>query len=125
MTSQIVEIAGSQMVLLSREEFDRLSEAAEHYSDIVAAVEAQRRREGGEEYIPQDVVNRLVAGENPLKVWRKFRGFTQQELADKVGHQDAYISKLEKGRAEGPVELWQKLARVLNVELDDLLTPLD
>jgi DNA-binding XRE family transcriptional regulator len=125
MTAQFVEIAGAQMVLLTREEFNRLSDAAEHYDDIVAAVEAQKRREAGEEYIPADVVGKLVAGENPLKVWRKYRGFTLRELAEKVGHQDSFISKLETGRSEGGVKLWQQLAKALDVDLEDLIPSLD
>ena len=101
MTAQFVEIAGAQMVLLSRAEFDRLNEAAEHYSDIVAAVEAQKRKEEGEEYVPAEVVRQLLDGESPLKVWRKHRGMTLDSLAEAVGRQGSFISKLEKGKAEG------------------------
>lgn len=121
MTAQFVEIAGAQMVLLSRAEFDRLNEAAEHYSDIVAAVEAQQRKEAGEEYVPAEVVRQLLDGENPLKVWRKYRGMTLDALAEAVGRQGSFISKLEKGKAEGGIKLWKDIAVALRVDLDDLL----
>lgn len=121
MTAQFVEIAGAQMVLLSRAEFDRLNEAAEHYSDIVAAVEAQQRKEEGEEYVPAEVVRQLLDGENPLKVWRKYRGMTLDALAEAVGRQGSFISKLEKGKAEGGIKLWKDIAVALRVDLDDLL----
>lgn len=121
MTAQFVEIAGAQMVLVTREEYEKLSEAAEHYADIVAAVEAQKRREGGEEYIPAEVVGKLAAGENPLKVWRKYRGMTQEALAQRAGCKKGFISKLETGRNEGGVKLWRDLAKALDVDLDDLI----
>lgn len=125
MTAQFVEIAGEQMVLLTQGEFQRLKEFAEHYADILAAVNAQKRREAGEEYIPADVVNELVSGENPLKVWRNYRGFTLQTLADRVGRTPSFISKLERGQNEGGVKLWQMLANVLEIDLDDLIVPIN
>jgi len=125
MTAQMIEIAGAQMVVLTRKEFDELTEAAEHYADIVAAVEAQKRREAGEEYIPAEVVAQLVAGENPLKVWRTYRGLSLAALGQLVGHQASFMGKLEKGLNEGGIKLWQSLAKALNVDLEDLLPPLD
>ena len=123
MTAQHIEISGEPMVLLSRAEFSRLAEAAEHYGDIVAAVDAQKRKEAGEEYIPADVVAKLVSGENPLRVWRKHRGLTLQQLGERVGRQLACISKLEQGHTKGDVTLWRALADALNVGLDDLIPP--
>ena len=124
MTAQFVEIAGEQMVMLTRREFERLAEAAENYADIEAAVEAQRRREAGEEYVPIELVDRLMAGESPLKVWREYRGLTLEALGDLVGRQGSMISKLEKGRNEGGIKLWQALAEALKIDLDDLLPKL-
>ena len=121
MTAQFVEIAGTQMVLLSREEFTHLLEAADHYADIVAAVDAQTRKQAGEEYFPAELVGQLLDGENPLKIWRKYRNLTLDALAASVGRQGSFISKLEKGRAQGGIKLWQDLARVLEVDLEDLL----
>lgn len=121
MTAQFVEIAGSPMVILSREEFSRLSEAAECYAEIVSAVEAQRRRDEGEEYIPAEVVSRLVSGENPLLVWRNYRGLTLDALGERVGRKGSFISKLEKRKAEGGIRLWHDLAKALEVDLDDLV----
>lgn len=125
MTAQFVEIAGAQMVLLDRKEFERLAEAAEHYGDIVAAVEAQKRREAGEEYVPAEVVSRLINGESPLMVWRQHRGLTLDGLGELVGRQGSFISKLEKGRAEGGIKLWHELAKALDLDLEDLLPVAD
>lgn len=120
MTAQFLEIAGKTMVLLEKAEFDRLSKAAENYSDIEAAVKAQERRNAGEEYVPAELVDRLMAGESPLRVWRKYRGLTQKELGEMVGRQDSWIAKLEGGKAIGDIATWRALAKALSVDLDDL-----
>ncbi|HEY7807999.1 MAG TPA: helix-turn-helix transcriptional regulator [Croceibacterium sp.] len=121
MTAQHIEIAGKPMVLLTREEFERLAEAAENYDDICAAVAAQERRNAGEEYLPIELVDRLMEGENPLKVWRQYRGFSQEALAKIVGRNGSWIAKLEKGKGKGDVTLWRALANALHVDLDDLV----
>lgn len=46
------------------------------YDAINAAID-----EGREELIPSEQVEALMRGENPIKVWREFRGYTQQKLA--------------------------------------------
>ena len=123
MTAQHIEIAGQPMVLLTRREFERLTDAAENYGDICAAVAAQSRREAGEEYLPEEAVDRLLAGDSPLRVWRQHRGLTLEALANKVGCGSSMISKLEKGRNEGGIRLWKALAEALEVSVDDLLPP--
>lgn len=121
MTVQQIEIAGQKMVLLTKAQFDRLAEAAENYADICAAVAAKERTDAGEEYVPAEVVNRIVDGESALKVWRDHRGLTQEELASKVGKKGSWLGKMEKGKLKGDVQIWRKLAAALNVELDDIL----
>lgn len=121
MTEQFVEIAGQQMVILTGEDFARLSEEAESYRDICSAVEARTQREAGEEYVPAELVSRILEGENPLKVWRKYRGLTLEALGAMVGRQGSMISKLEKGHLDGSIKLWQSLAAALKVDLEEIV----
>lgn len=121
MTAQIIDIAGQKMVLLTRAEYDALALSAENFQDIALAVEAQQKRAAGEEYLPADFVDRLLAGEAPLKVWREHRGLTLDELGERVGRQGSMISKLENGRNEGGIRLWKALADALAVDLNDLI----
>ena len=109
------------MMLLTKEQYERLSEAAENYADICAAVAAQERADAGEEYIPAEMVNRILDGESAMKVWREYRGLTQEELATIVGKRGSWLAKIEKGKLKGDVQIWRKLATALNVELDDIL----
>lgn len=85
----------------------------------VAAYDAARARD--EESFPEEVAARLIAGENPVKVFREYREWTQQELAGKTGTTAPYLSQIETGRRTGSVKLLHRLADALRVELDDLV----
>ena len=80
-----------------------------------------RLRSGVEELIPQEILDRLVAGEKPIKVWREFRGLTQARLAELAGIKKAYLSQIESGQRKGTVATLRALARALKLDLDDLL----
>ena len=73
-----------------------------------------------QESVPADVVSRLIAGENPVKVWREFRGLSQRALAAQTDLNFAYLSQIETGARKGPIKTMKKLAEVLAVDLDDL-----
>ena len=75
--------------------------------------------ERGESF-PIEVADRLVAGENPVKVYRNHRGLTQNELAAAVGIHKMYLSQIETGRRVGSTKTLAALASALNVTLDDL-----
>ncbi len=52
---------------------------------------------------------------------RKERGFTQTELAEKVGAIQALISDYERGRTRAHAEIIAAIARALEVSADELL----
>ena len=124
MTVQIVEIAGQKMAVLPFSDYERLLELAEDQADIAAAERAEQRRLAGEEYVPFELVNAIVDGENALRVWRKYRGLTQGQLADAAKVRKSTLSEIENGKAQGKPALWRALADALNVTVDDIL-PLD
>lgn len=71
--------------------------------------------------VPHEIVVRLVNGENPIKVYREWRGITQETLAEKTGSKRLYISQLEnKPVGAGSTKMLRKIADVLDVDLDDL-----
>jgi ribosome-binding protein aMBF1 (putative translation factor) len=124
MTVQIVEIAGHKMAMLPVAEYERLLDIAEDKTDALAAAEAERRRLEGEEYLPAEMVDRILDGENALKVWRRYRGMTLEALAEAAGTQDSLLSRIENGKLQGRPAMWRRLAEALNVSADDIL-PLD
>ena len=56
-----------------------------------------------------------------LKAARKAKGYTQFELAQKIGVQQGYISGLEHGAKTPSIDVLMALARELEVELPWLL----
>ena len=118
---QVLEIAGKKMAVLPLDDYQRLLEAAEDREDVAAAIEAERRRKEGMEYLPAVMVNRILDGENALRVWREHRGMSIAELAKKSGYGYSMISKIETGSRQGTVALWSALASALGVLPDDIL----
>ncbi len=84
----------------------------------VAAFDAAKAR--NEESFPAEIADRLIAGDNPIKVFRKYRGLTQKQLAKQAKTAAAYLSQIETGRRIGSVKLLRRLAGELGVGLDDL-----
>lgn len=120
MTVQIVKIAGQKIAMLPFEDYQKLIDVAEEKADEQAAEDAATRRDAGEEYLPVELADRIMDGENPLRVWRTYRGLTQGQLGQEVSRQAAFISKLESGEAEGGVGLWARLADALGVTIEDI-----
>ena len=105
--------------------YRQLLEQAEDAQDIRAADKAMREIENGEdEIIPGSVVDALINGsKHPLRIWREYRDLTQDALAEKVEVGKSYISQIETGRREGSVSVYRKIAKALQVDIDDLVEP--
>lgn len=109
-------------ITITREEYDRLVDAAETLSDIRAFDEAKAAlASGDEELIPSDFVNRMIDGESPLSVFRDLRGMSQSELSRVSGVNRVQIVDIEAGRSTGSVATLKKLADALGVAIDDLV----
>ena len=121
MSVQYIEISGEKMAVLPKAEFLRLAELAEDLDDVAAAIRAEKRAAEGQEYVPFELVERLVAGEAPLLVWREYRGLSQQGLGDKVGLSKMTISGLEAGKRDTSSKNWRALAQALGVNIDNIL----
>ena len=87
--------------------------------DYDAALLAIER--GEDELIPSEVVYAILDGENPIKVWREYRGLTQQQLADKVKISKPYLSQIETGKRKGATDILSAIAKALDVSLDDVI----
>lgn len=98
---------------------ERDSAVDEEENEDVAAYDAAKARD--EESFSEEVADRLIAGENPVKVFREHREWTQRELAENIGTTAPYLSQIETGRRTGSVKLLHRLADALRVELDDLV----
>lgn len=121
MGAQILEIGGKKLAVLPIEDYQRLLEIAEDREDIAEAADAERRRDEGMEYLPANMVDRILDGENALRVWREYRGLGISELAEKSGYGNSMIYKIENGTRQGTVAFWKAIATVLRVTPDDIM----
>ena len=74
-----------------------------------------------EEAIPMSMADRLRR-ENPVRVWREHRSMTATELAAAAGISNSQLSAIENGESSGSVAALQRIANVLEVTVDDLLS---
>jgi DNA-binding XRE family transcriptional regulator len=122
MSVQILEANGKPaFAVMPYAEYRALLELAEDAEDAARLTRfARRYSRGTVETVPVAVVDRLLAGESRLRVWREHRGMTAAKLASVVGITPAHVSKLETGKGDPSVPLLRRLAKALGVQLDDL-----
>jgi len=122
-TVKILESKGKPaFAVLPYDEYIALRELAEDAEDAAALARfAKRYASGKEETVPVEVVDRLIAGEGPLRVWREFRGMTAAQVAAAVQITPAHVSKIESGKGDPSVALLKRLARVLRVDMELLV----
>lgn len=114
--------SGDEMVVVPAQDYRELVEAAEMAEDVAAYDEIKRKLAVGEdELIPAEYVYRMLDGENPVAVWREFRGLSAKALAEAAGITPAYLSQIEAGKREGTVGTMKKIAEALKLTIDDLV----
>lgn len=110
-----------EMITIPLDEYKALRNAAEELDDLRAFDRAKAALDAGEdELVPAETLKRLLAGENPLRVWRELRGLTQSSLATASGVNRVQIADIEAGRRNGSLETARKLANALGIAIDDL-----
>jgi DNA-binding XRE family transcriptional regulator len=122
MSVQVIAKNGQpEWAVVPFEEYERLVADAEMLADIRDFDQAKQQLAAGEELIPSEVVFARLDGENPLRVWREYRGLTQQKLADLAGISNSYLSQLEADKRKGTPDVLARLAEVMNLTIDDIV----
>ena len=123
MSIQVIEQNGKpEWAVVPYETYLQLVEQAETLQDIRdydSAKAALERKE--EELIPSEVVYALLDGQSPIKVWREYRGLTQQQLGEAAGISVPYLSQLESGQRKGSTRVLTAIAKSLKLSLDDIV----
>lgn len=91
-----------------------LTEATEALEDIAAVRVIDRMR--SEPVYPAEIVQRLISGEPPIKVFREHRRLSQSQLAKAAGTSAQYISQIERGDRDPGKKLLPRLAAKLSVD---------
>ncbi|MBZ9909610.1 helix-turn-helix transcriptional regulator [Mesorhizobium sp. B2-7-3] len=113
---------GDRMAILPLADYESLVEAAEDVADIQTYDQIKQKIAAGEEeLIPVAVVNRILDGENKIRVWREHRGISARDLAEKTEISAGYLSQIETGTRDGSFDTIKRIAAALNVSVDDLV----
>ena len=113
---------GKEFALIPVEDLQKLMDDAEMLAAVGAYDAAKARLERGEdELVPLEITERRLAGGNPLKIWREYRGLTQEALANSSGVSRAMIAAIEAGTKTGGIATLKKLAGALKIDLDDFV----
>lgn len=56
-----------------------------------------------------------------IKSWRKHRGMTQYQLAEKTNLSRSYVADIERGRYNPSVETLDSISRALNIKISELI----
>jgi DNA-binding XRE family transcriptional regulator len=108
---------GDELAVLPRAEYERLLDAIDDAVDLAAL-----RERRGEPTMAHELAIAVIQGEmSPLEAWRREAGLTQAELAAKTGVRPATVSDIESGKSLGRVDVLRRIARVLRVDIDDLV----
>jgi len=107
----------NEMITIPRAEYERLLAAAEDLADIAAYDRA--KAEPGDA-MPGRFFDRILAGENRLRVIREWRGLSGAELARLSGVNRVQISEIEAGRKRGSVVTVRRLADALGVGMEEV-----
>jgi ribosome-binding protein aMBF1 (putative translation factor) len=115
---KIITPGGDTLVVMPLEEYEALLDAADvaDANRVLAEIAA-----GRQEWVPSEIVDRLLDGENRIRVWREHRGLSATDLATRAEISAGYLSELETGKKTGTVDTLRKLANALKLDLDDLV----
>ncbi|HEY1935343.1 MAG TPA: helix-turn-helix transcriptional regulator [Acetobacteraceae bacterium] len=86
-----------------------------------ALLKLARVEQANDEAIPIAVVQLLSNGGVPTRIWREYRGLSQEELARAARVPPEVVTQVEAGKEDVPLRSMHALARALNVDLDDLV----
>ena len=68
---------GNEFVVIEKKRYEALREAEEDLADVLTHRAFRARLAAGEEeLLPAEMVDRILGGESPLRVWRERRGLT-------------------------------------------------
>ncbi len=111
-------------VTLRRADLESLLDDLEDAEDRAAVAEhrlAMGKTGGVAVALTPEEVDRLLAGEHPVRIWREKHGLTVRSLAASAEISPSMLTEIETGTKTGSVETLRKLALALKVDLDALV----
>lgn len=107
----LLHIDGKPFVLVPMHEYRRLT--THMNAGAGAAMEGD---------LPENIRDLIAAGtHHPVRILRKYRGLTQNALADEARLSRPYLTEIETGKKQGSIGVMKALATALNVPVGLLL----
>ena len=110
----IVTPGGEKLAILPAQDYEDMRDALLHQNAMADY------RAGRSEALTSDEVRKLLEAQTPLAFWRAKRGLTQAALARAAGTTQPHIADLEAGKHGGSLEVMARIAKALDVKIDDL-----
>jgi hypothetical protein len=108
-------------VTLSRADYEAMVEALEDAADFAAIRDVSASVAASvDEYVPGAAIERLAAGEHPVRVWREHRGMTGRALAEAAHIPASYLCDIEAGHKPGSFQAMAAIAAALRLDMEDL-----
>ena len=113
---------GERLVVIPESEWLAIQEMLEDREDLAAIDEFQKKLAAGEEeFIPSEMVDRLLSGENLIHVWRESRGIDLAPLAVAADVSPGDLAEVEAGNGVLSESQLARIATALNLTVDDLI----
>jgi DNA-binding XRE family transcriptional regulator len=101
--------------VISKDRMEKFIAQMEDAADLAAL------QKKNAEYLPVGLVERMLAGESAIKIFREWRGMTQHELSQAAGIGKSMLSQIESGKKDPSLTTARRLAEVLNVTLEEIV----
>ena len=117
----------SNTITLPRAKYEPLLvrlEDAEDRATVAAALAREKtlgKKAAHAAYLPAERVKELMAGEHPIRVWRRHRRLTRDALAAKAIVAGSYLTEIETGKKPGSIGAMMRLAQALDAPLDAIV----
>lgn len=106
---------GTEMVVVRAKDFERLRLLAGDGEDVAVALATEARIAAGEGTVPGEVVKLMIEdGLSPLAAWRRHRGLSQAEVAQRTGLSQVWVGRIETGGGYGTRKTRTALAAALD-----------
>lgn len=114
----------TKAVTLPRADYEALLQRLEDTEDravlaaAIAREEALGRDAARAGALPIERVSELIAGDHPIRVWRRHRGLSRQALAAMADISASHLTAIERGRKPGSAPTILRLIAALDAPPD-------
>jgi hypothetical protein len=114
-------------VTMRRADYEALLAKLEDAADIEVLNEAAEREatlgkeKAREDHLPIELVERLFAGEHPIRIWREHRKLSVSALAELAGVSRSYLTEIEARQKPGSAKAYAALAVALRIPLESVI----